>query len=71
MKPCDASFSAISKNSLVVVLSNVRLLLILLALCLTVGAVPVHQYHQGQDEHQVGDQDGVRDRGKCLCPKIA
>ena len=52
------------------VLSNVRLLLILLALCLTVGAVPVHQHHQGQDEHQVGDQDGVRDRGKCLCPKI-
>ena len=70
MKRCDASFSAISVNSLVMVLSNVRLLLILLALCLAVGAVPVHQHHQGQDEHQVGDQDGVRDRGKCLCPKI-
>ena len=71
MKRCDASFSVISKNSLVVVLSNVRLLLILLALCLAVGAVPVHQHNQGQDEHQVRDQDGVRDRGKCLCPKIA
>ena len=58
-------------NLLVVVLSHVRLLLILLALGLAIGAVPVHQHHQGQDEHQVGDQDGVRDRGKCLCPKIA
>ena len=57
-------------NSLVVVLSHVCLLFILLALGLTVGAVPVHQHHQGQHEHQVGDQDGVRDRGQCLRPKI-
>ena len=70
MKWRDASFPTFS-NSLVVVLSNVRLLLILLALGLAVGAVPVHQHHQGQDEHQVGDQDGVRDRGKCLRPKMS
>ena len=57
-------------NSLVVVLSHVGLLLIFLALCLTVGAVPVDQHHQGQHEHQVGDQDGVRDRGQGLRPRM-
>lgn len=57
-------------NSLVVVLSHVRLLLILLALGLAIGAVPVHQHHQGQHEHEVGDQDCVCDRGQRLRPKM-
>ena len=38
---------------------DVCLLFIFLALCLTVGTVPVDQDHQGQDEQEVGDQQGV------------
>ena len=45
-------------------------LLVLLAPRLAVGAVPVDQHHQGQDEQQVGDQQGVGDVGHLLIPTI-
>ena len=34
-------------------------LLVVLALCLTVGAVPVDQHHQGEDEQEVWYQQRV------------
>ena len=43
-------------DSLVVALSGVCVLLVLLALGLAVGAVPVDEDHQGEDEQEVGDQ---------------
>ena len=37
---------------------------------LAVGAVPVDQHHQGQDEQQVGDEQRVRDVDYLLVPGI-
>ena len=45
---------------------DVSLLFIFLALCLTVGAVPVDQDDQGEDKHTVWYQDGVQDGCQCL-----
>ena len=56
-------------DSLVVALPGVCVLLVLLALGLAVGAVPVDQHNQRQHEHQVRHQDGVSDRGQGLRPK--
>ena len=54
--------------SLVVIVPDVGLLLVLLALGLAVGAVPVDQHHQRQHEHHVRNQDSVRYRGQGLRP---
>ena len=53
---------------LIMVVSDIGLLFIFFALGLAVGAVPVHQHHQGQHEHTVGDQDSVQDGSQCLRP---
>ena len=54
--------------SLVVIVPDVGLLLVLLALGLAVGAVPVDQHHQRQHEHHVRNQDRVCYRGQGLRP---
>ena len=42
--------------------------MVVAALCLAVGTVPVHQHHQGDDEEDVGDQQGVGNAGDHLVP---
>ena len=48
------------------IILDVCLLFIFLALCLTVGAVPVDQDYEREDEHTVGYEDGVQDCCQCL-----
>ena len=50
------------------IILDVCLLFIFLALCLTVGAVPVDQDHQGQDKQAVGYHDRVQNGCQRLCP---
>ena len=61
------------KQSLIICghdLLDVIRLLILLAPGLTVGTVPVDKHHQGHDEQDVGDQQGVGNVGHLLIPEI-
>ena len=51
-------------------LLHVVRLLILLTPGLTVGTVPVDEHHQGHDEQDVGDQQGVGNVGHLLIPEI-
>ena len=51
-------------------LLHVIRLLILLTPGLTVGTVPVDEHHQGHDEQDVGDQQGVGNVGHLLIPEI-
>ena len=56
----------LSVDLLVMMISDVGLLFVFLALCLAVGAVPVDQDNEREDEHTVGNEDGVQDCCQCL-----